>query len=419
MGKNIGLISTRFAGSDGVSLESNKWGDVLKEEGHANFWYAGRLDRDPEISLCIPEAYFGDPENLWINSYVWGRHTRSRRITGRIMDFASYLKDTLYQFVDKFDLDILIPQNILAIPMHIPLGIAMTEFLAETEMPAIAHHHDFYWERKRFLVNAVSDLLEMAFPPITDDSVQHVVINKAAQEELAWRKGMSSIVMHNVFDFENPAPGIDDYSRDLREEIGIGKDDFMVLQPTRVVARKGIEHAIHMIRMLGDPRYKLVVSHDSGDEGEAYKDMLISLAKESNVDLVFISSRVGEKRHFDVHGRKIYTLWDVYPHADLVSYPSRYEGFGNGLLEAIYFKIPVLVNRYPIFARDIEPHKFRLITMDEFITRKEVDQVKHVLEDSDYRKEMVEHNHQIALKYFSYATLRRWLHPMISENPYL
>jgi len=36
--------------------------------------------------------------------------------------------------------------------MHIPLGLALTEFLAETSLPCIAHHHDFYWERERFAI---------------------------------------------------------------------------------------------------------------------------------------------------------------------------------------------------------------------------------------------------------------------------
>ena len=55
-------------------------------------------------------------------------------------------------------------------------------------------------------------------------------------------------------------------------------------------------------------------------------------------------------------------------HADFVTYPSLYEGFGNALLEAIYFRKPVLINRYSIFVRDIEPKGFRLLTMDGFVT---------------------------------------------------
>ncbi|MCA1810042.1 MAG: hypothetical protein ABR497_09855 [Kiritimatiellia bacterium] len=76
------------------------------------------------------------------------------------------------------------------VSMHIPLGLALTELLAEINLPAIAHHHDFYWERAHFSINAAPDYLDMCFPP-RDPYMQHVVINYAAQEELARRKAVS------------------------------------------------------------------------------------------------------------------------------------------------------------------------------------------------------------------------------------
>ena len=79
-------------------------------------------------------------------------------------------------FIEKFDLDLLIPQNLLSFPQNIPLTLALTEVIAETEIPVIAHHHDFTWERKPLLVNSVGDYLSMAFPPDLP-SIQHVVIN--------------------------------------------------------------------------------------------------------------------------------------------------------------------------------------------------------------------------------------------------
>jgi len=34
-------------------------------------------------------------------------------------------------------------------------------------------------------------------------------------------------------------------------------------------------------------------------------------------------------------------------------YPSLFEGFGNAFLEAVYYRKPMLVNRYSIFIADI------------------------------------------------------------------
>lgn len=413
MPKNIGFISTRFAGTDGVSLESAKWAEVLWDDHHVSFWYSGLSDRSPNISYCVPEAYFGHPENLWINERIWGVTKRNRLLSDRIYEYAQYLKSTLYDFRDHFDIDILIPQNVLAIPMHIPLGIAVTEFLAETQIPAIAHHHDFYWERTRFSVGAIKDYLDMAFPCVLPN-MRHVVINQAAQEQLSLRKGVSSLLAPNVFDFEKTPPGIDDYTVNLRKEIGIENDDILILQPTRIVPRKGIEHAIKLLGALNNPKCKLVISHEAGDEGHEYKDQLINLAKEEKVDLFFIDHMIGEVRQIDIHGKKKYTLWDLYPHADLVTYPSTYEGFGNALIEAIYFKIPVVINRYSIFIQDIEPKKFNLCVMDGFVTKQVIDHVQDILFNPQSRKTMVEHNYKIAKRHYSYAVVRRLLRTHIA-----
>ena len=365
--------------------------------------------------MCVPEAYFGHPENVWINERIWGHSRRSTLVSARIREMADYLKKTLYDFIEHFGIDLLIPQNLLAIPMHVPLGIAMTEFLAETNLPSIGHHHDFYWERTRFSVGAINDYLDAAFPPRVPN-MRHVVINQAALEQLSLRKGVPSTYIPNVFDFDNPPESDPDpYALDFRSEIGLTKDDIMILQPTRVVPRKGIEHAIKLVSMLEDPRYKLVISHDAGDEGMEYQHRLMDLAAEEKVDIRFVSMRIGEVRQFDRSGKKIYTLWDIYPHADLVSYPSLYEGFGNALLEAIYFRLPIILNRYSIYIQDIEPKGFRLMEMDGFVTSRLVKQVRRAVEDPEYRKEMVDHNYKIARRFYSYTVLRRHLRTLINS----
>lgn len=410
--QHIGFVSTRFAGTDGVSLESSKWAQILWDHRHVSYWYAGRTDRDPAITMHVPEAYFGHPEVLAINEMAFGHLKRSPDLTRKINELADYLKRTLYDFVEKFSIDILVVQNALCIPMHLPLGVALTNFIAETEFPTIAHHHDFYWERDRFAVNAVSDYLEMAFPPRLP-TIQHVTINSAAQQDLAWRKGCPSILVPNVLDFEKTAPPADQYASDFRQEIGLAADDILVLQPTRVVPRKGIEHSIGLLSQLKDSRFKLVVTHESGDEGLDYRHAVTEMAENAGVDLRFVDARVGETRFSDAEGRKIYSLWDTYPHADLVTYPSLYEGFGNAFLEAVYYRKPLLINRYSIYQSDIEPKGFRVIAMDGYLTKSLAEQVRRAIDDERYRNEMVEHNFELAKKFFSYSVLRRKLRAII------
>ena len=47
----IGFVSARFAGTDGVTLESSKWADFLEQNGHQCFWFAGKLDADVDKEI--------------------------------------------------------------------------------------------------------------------------------------------------------------------------------------------------------------------------------------------------------------------------------------------------------------------------------------------------------------------------------
>lgn len=406
--KRIGFVSFRFAGTDGVSLEASKWAELLWYYKHVSYWFAGELDRDASASMLVPEAHFEHPEAQWINARVFGVQHRSPEVTERIHAMRAFLKQKLYDFVERFAIEILVPQNVLAIPMNIPLALALTEFIAETEIPTIAHHHDFFWERQRFSVSAVQDLLRWAFPPALPN-VQHVVINSPAREALALRTGISSTVIPNVLDFERPPGPPDDYTKNLRRDIGLGPEDFLFLQPTRVVQRKGIEHAIELVHRLADPRIKLVISHEAGDEGHGYGDWLMSHAKRLGVDLRIIAHIVGDRRGVTDNGERRYTLWDIYPHADFITYPSLYEGFGNAFLEAIYFRKPMLVNRYGIFAQDIEPLGFDLVTMDGYVTDEVVDQVRQLLASPRSVGKMVRRNFALARRHYGYKVLRKRL----------
>jgi glycosyltransferase involved in cell wall biosynthesis len=406
--RRVGFVSTRFHGTDGVTLEARKWAEVFTSGGAECCWMAGLLDTPPELSRNEPLAFFNHPEVLEAHKDLFGRITRSRETTRLIHDLKEKLKEGLYAFVDQFQIGLLVPQNILAIPMHIPLGLATTEFIAETGIPTIAHHHDFAWERERFTVTSASDYLMAAFPP-SIFHIEHVVINSMAQKELARRYGLSSTLIPNVLDFETPPPGIDDYNRDFRREIGLSEDDILVLQPTRIVARKGIEHAVDLLRQLRNPRAKLVLSHPSGDEGNDYMHHITERIADAGIEAVHVADRIGERRGTTPDGKKIYTLYDIYPHADLVTYTSHYEGFGNAFLEAVYFRKPVVVNSYAVYARDIDPLGFKTIEMSQIVTRAVVDQTRLVLSDEKLRADWAETNFALGLRYFSHAVLCRKL----------
>jgi len=415
--RNVGFVSTRFAGTDGVSLETEKWAHVFEKEGLTCFYFGGELDRPPERSYVAAEAHFNHPEIKDVYRRSFGITGRDRSVSKKIFHLAIDLKDHLYDFVDKFGIDLLVAENSLTIPLNIPLGIALTELIAETNIPTIAHHHDFYWERDRFMVNAVTDYLHMAFPPVLP-TIDHIVINTVADAQLSLRTGVSAHVVPNVMDFENPPPPPDDYCTDVRQSLDLADDELLVLQPTRVVQRKGIEHAIELVSRMGR-RAKLVISHASGDEGYDYEQRLKEYSDLMGVDTLFVSNLINEKRGTTENGNKIYTLEDIYPYADLVTYPSTFEGFGNAFLEAVYFFFFNDTATTEIYTKDIKPKGFEVIELDGYVTSEAVKKTLTVLDDPQRRRRMVDHNYALGLKYFSYAGLHMSLKNYLAEHGWL
>jgi len=402
----LGFVSTRIAGTDGVSLEIEKWTAVLEGMGIECFFIAGECDRDEDRSFIIPEAHFEHPDILDITERSFGSERRTPQLTDDILALTRTCRDKLAQAIKHFNLMAICAENALTIPMNIPLGLAIVQEVQEMGLGCVAHHHDFYWERDRFLVSAVDDYLHYAFPPALPQ-MQHVVISSQAGEEFSRRTGLSCRIIPNVMDFSNPPPPPDDHARRFRETVGLAEDDILVLQPTRVIERKGIEHSIELCRRIDKDRAVLVITHESGDEGHGYQQRVREFAEIMEVKVIFASEFISKCRGVDAAGRPFFSLGDAFSQADLVTYPSEYEGFGNAFLEAIYYRCPIICNRYSIYRTDIEPFGFRAIAFDGYLTAATVMEARRVLESETIRREMVEHNYDVGLRFFSYEILRQ------------
>ncbi len=419
---NIGFVSTRLAGTDGVSLETAKWATIFRRLGHHVYYCAGQLEADGPAGMLVPKMHFTHPEVEWIYTHAFGTETPAPDLFDRIRAVVDELKVHLHRFIDAYALDVLIAENVLAIPMNIPLGVALAEVIEETRIPTIGHHHDFYWERERFFPNCVQEILDSAFPPDLPN-ILHVVINTPAQQSLRERRGIESEVIPNIFDFARAAPGITAFSRDLRTSLGLTEDQLFILQPTRVVRRKGIELSIELVRRLREPQNRgrllgkepiLVITHHAGDEGMEYLQELQRRATEQQVPLIYAATRFAPRAY--IHNQqKVYSLWDAYIHADFVTYPSRYEGFGNALLESIYFRLPTLVNRYSVYMADIAPLGFDLIEIDGQVTDEAVEHTIEAIMDPVRRRRMVEYNYYLARHHFSYEAITPKLQRLLAR----
>jgi len=412
---HIGFIATRLHGTDGVTLEVEKWAKILEKLGHETYFCAGELGGYAKNGTLIPELHFTDQTAYALSQRAFGSDFESDgdELADQIYSRADEMRAPLRSFIRSNNLDLIIVQNALTIPMNLSLGVSLTGLIAELGIDTIAHHHDFFWERQRYQTNAIFGLLDTAFPAKLPN-IQHVTINSIAKARLNARRGIESTVIPNVLDFANPPPQIDNFNKDFRASLGVSEEDLFILQPTRVVQRKGIEMAIEIVKQLDPPNPTLHISHRSDDEGLAYWRWLLREASIMGVDVNLIDHAVGAERG-RVNDHKIYSLWDAYIHTDLITYPSLYEGFGNALLESIYFKKLTVVNRYPVYNADIKPKGFEFIELDGFVNGTNVQETKELLKSPERVRIMTEKNYQIALESFSLQVLEDKLKILISN----
>lgn len=405
----IGFISTRLAGVDGVSLETAKIVQIFREMGHECYYCAGQLGRDGVEGMEVPTMHFFDPIAKGIHDEVFRNAQPGPEVFRRIYAQADVIRYALEDFIDTYDIDMIVPQNASCIPMNIPLGVAIEELIRRHRIMTLCHHHDFYWERERFINNGIQDILDTAFPPRLKP-VKHMVISTVMQRRLyAWR-GIDSFYLPNVFDFENPPPEPDDYAMSFRSEMGLSDDDLIVLQPTRIVRRKAIEKAIELVRKLDDPRLILLITGYEGDEPGGYGSWLQEEAKRAGIRYKFIGPWVDASRGESDDGKKVFSLWDIYPHAHIITYPSVYEGFGNALIETLYFRKPLVVHRYPAYLADIKTCGVKAVDFYHDLTGEVLAQTHEIIDNPKVRQEITDHNYEVGLRYFSFKVLRLTLH---------
>jgi glycosyltransferase involved in cell wall biosynthesis len=394
-------LATRLAGTDGVSLEAAKLARVLSDLGFERLDCAGEVETPGAIRL--PEMHFRDSVAVDLHDRAFGGEEPDPVLDRDLEEAAARLAEALLSRVKRAAPDLLVVQNAWAIPMHLPLAAALGRVTEATGLPTLSHEHDYWWERARFARNRVRPWLDRWFP-FDAPTVRHFAINTPAREALRARRGLEATVVPNVMDFGARRPGPDE-ARVVREEVRAALDldaeRRLILQPTRVVPRKGIELAIELLARIDDPRNVLVISHASGDEGGDTLARLRAQAKRSGVDLRYEGERFAPRRspgHF--------ALDDAYVAADAVSYPSLYEGFGNALLETIFHRRVAFVNRYEVYVRDIAPTGVHFVELDGRVDDRAARAFARLLDDPEERRATTEHNARVAARHFGMNALR-------------
>ena len=438
---NIALCHYRVGETDGVSLEMDKWKKVLENMGHKVYFIAGSTGTSD--GYIIPEMNYRFEEDLKIERNAFLKledYQDEDELIRAIKKLTLKIEEGLKKILIENKIDLIVPNNILSIGRSIPTAMAFTKVIKELGIRCIGHHHDFYWERKNFsqpTCNFARKALEKYYPP-KDDLISHVVINSIVQKELKVRRSLDSIIVPNVFDFNEKLWEADNYNKDIRVKLGIKDNDVLMLQATRVTNRKAIELAIDVVGEMRKKENRKILEEEKLYNGQSfnrnsrivlvlagmietaddYVERIKTRAKERNVEMLFVNNLVEHSR-CTKNNNKIYSLWDTYVFADIITYPSIQEGWGNQFLEGLFAKKPMLVFEYDVYKEDIKEKGFKVISLgdkyeldkyglakvEKKIIKRTAEECIKLLIDKDYREKMVEENFQLGREFFSHESL--------------
>ena len=250
--------------------------------------------------------------------------------------------------------DVVVVVNVLSLPLHPAAADVVAAVLAGRS--AVLLHLDLPWQRANVPYPTT-------WPP-TDAAWQHVVINELSRRQLVER-GVDATVVYNAIDVDEPrgVPVVDVERRPL------------LLHPARAIARKDVPAALRLAEALRGT-YWLT---GPAEEGYPVDDVLASAA-------------------CPVLRQPMPSIADAYASCDAVLFPSRWEGFGQPVLEAAVHRRPIAVGPYPV-AEELRAFGFDWFPTDD------PSALAAFLADPD--PSLHDRNAAVVREHFSLARLRR------------
>jgi len=306
------FCSFRLGGTDGVSVETKKWEWAIRELGFTTRRVAGDFADGlrpndtwlPFLQIDPPPGTRAEPDAL------------SATLAGA---------------------DLVVVENLCSLPLNEVSAEITAGVLADHDGRVLFHHHDLPWERP--------DLAHLeAFPPRRPNSL-HVTINEQARATLAER-GIEAHVIRNAFDLD-PIPGDGPATR---RAMAFASEHVVLLQPTRAIPRKEVGRGIKFAEAIAARLPERVVHFwITGPAEDGFGPELDRLVHDAVVPVTIGRAARPE---------------DAYAAADVVVFPSSWEGFGNPVIEATIAARPVVVGHYPVLD-ELVALGLELLSIDE------------------------------------------------------
>ena len=472
---NIGIIHSLIGKNDGVSIVIDQSILVMQEYlkiSINNIFFLSAIAPSRHNTLEDNIFWHKNDENRYILNHYNSLPTKKEN-RDSFEDFieskVNYCLKKIIFFVDKYHIDLLIVHNSCH-PTNFVYSIGVDRYFSifkkkNRYFPRyLLWWHDSHLERKRF--ENPNPIIKKYLNHIPGAFVDGIIFINSYQKKLAEKyfKNIKkdahtflrkkSIIIPNTCDIQwewkkphqktAPYPKADPFNIHFFDDIGLTNElqkknyslekTVLFLQHTRIVKRKRIDLAIDFAFKIAcclqedkvNKAIVLLISGHSGDEDDQYVKFLKKHYKKRQKEHVFLKLPVilnfAEKFILStkeiIVDKKFYCFKDipaiVAKYGGIGTYFSEVEGFGNNLFEMVSMGMPVVINEYPIYKKDIKKLGFDFISVKNgVITDTFIKQAYSLIKDPQKAKEMILHNLKTLEKKLNHKVMAKKLCPII------
>ncbi|MBW2972515.1 glycosyltransferase family 4 protein [Candidatus Woesearchaeota archaeon] len=415
--KNLAVIASRLKCVDAISVEAEKWIDKYVKLGYNVHLCAGKFGEPVTLPhLELPVMDYKHPEIRGVKRIVFSANLdKDGKKAAEILlnNLVKRIKGPLKEYLVKNSIQVLSIEDALISPKNLPLNMALAEIVSDLGIPTISRYHYVPWENPYF--SRFDNFPKItATMPLQRRNVVHITNTESAKRQLAEKKVVSKVIP-NTMDLDKLSR-VDDYNRDFRQAFGIRDDQLIFLQPTRVKRNKFVERSVKLVAEINDIMKKdnvLLITGSPVYSRGNYFEEIVKKIKKMGVNVIFANDRIFLGRHQNPE-QKFYSIHDAYIHSDFVIYPNTSDAFGNPVIEAVAYRKPLIVNRFPNLS-EFEEKGFRFVVMDNKVTPEVISDAYELISHKEKLDAAVENNFSLLKAHYSSNCLDDALIPILND----
>lgn len=275
------------------------------------------------------------------------------------------------------------------------LYLLIQKYLFRSNTLVCVHHFDHYRSSEK-------DSIKKKFK-IWKERISFSLIDKILTVSGYGKKEIISLGVHPE-KIAILSPGIDIGNLDIKRKNFINKKTgFNILFVGHCFPRKGIKYLIEAINELDQYHFTLDIVGDTGKDPKYYDSLVSFIVKNGLTNKVNFYGRVNQER-----------LSEFYSNADIFILPSLWEGFGIVLLEAMYFKLPIIASSVAAIPELVKDGENGLLVPPQNPNSLAL-AIKKLIENPGLRKSMGENAYKKVINSYSWQSAGEKFYQILRE----